>query len=1625
MKKIFCFFLCSALFFLAVSCDGKRPDNGILEFDLMVRSLQKNASVEVLSEERAVLSGHTDENGIARFESVRNIGGLKIKVCGGTVDLVSSKEAVAWNGCMEKSVRAAEEAEVTAVVDFLSTFIERYRSDVSQKEWFDYLDISGDVFPELQTSLTDATKRYLWHQAFSKIAETVSVANNTSPETQFSTENLLLLLSEDLSDDNVINGSTYAKFGSAIVSAAFMKGLMSDFLSEVSEKFSAAELKEWSEKIRTSQAEFLGGEDGGESGISIEISVYPEGNKGAEVEYFSGAVAVEAKAEPENMIVTLNCAADGEKLADKDEDAASFQGSFTTENIEDEKDVVIRCEASNGITVGTAEKTISVNNDAPSIQVYFYRHGTLEPTGSADDPAKKSVDIKVEAAHKRYVVEELSCSLENYAMVNTSDTNYQYKAVVDTTKLPDGKNILECTASVERKKYKAVFPFYTKNTVTVKVRPFVTAMLHDFDSVSVSCGDAIGNKTSDSLFSSGDEIKVKLGEVCLVTVNDGIYEPVVSENAEASKRLNGALSAVFIPTTDEDVIVTPLTTIGAYIFLSRRDHENVSDEELYHMVLEHLSMHLSHAFEWNEIPSNTNAADSRTKYFILLAGLEYLAYFMETDIGSEHGIYDISNVLRLLQEDYKDNVFNGKNGETQLFFGDDAKKKALDANFFRYYYALSIKRFLTGPFNETVFTQLGSVVSNIASNSDQFLFPAESAPVPVDSAGPKIDILGFHDLFATDDEENLDIIGDLGNYTKGEVCQYDPQNGVMPHFAKAFLFKFKVSPQEGSFIDLNSVALKSKDPGFVFRVKRIKPQSIDSSGFLGESSDFTMLAEYSDEGLVPMEKELPFSLSAQDIAYNTAEKDVTVFLDNKKPSLHLDYPEGTVRTEDVEVSWSVSDSMIESVKLTLSKWEDEETVVFEDESESCSSGKCFMSSEVFAEALALFGLEGSAIDGLYKITLSAVDHAGNRSTLYGSFTVDTTPPEIPLVRVESDGRVLLKNSVTNKNYLTVSLIDPDEDIKKWAVKLSCSVVGGTVSQEKTLGYADTNETLEFFNLLATSNEAEVVKCTGFVSVCDEIGNCANDDFSEPIGSVFIDSQPPRFVSYDRNQSIFTECIDSASSFNIGPCKSGPNCSPYGFVSLNKAKPQLLFTYEDNLSSPENLRVFIHSAENGWLKSCQYIANQDGELPGNCDKFYCDLEGSVNGINNFSLTAYDIVGNRSEHTLAVSMDFSPVEPLKVNLTDRFFTSKWKNYLWWETKSGVEYKCTITKQGDSSFSTECSNNSDILPSQLSGSGYYTVSVESKSATTQRTDVAEFKFFDVSDLDLSLEPQKGQFIHSGDQFKVKVTADSGNMAEISKVELYLYGRYLNGVLQDSSERLILSRNYTTAVSSLNAVFFPALSVETPGQFRNMKIDITFSDTSHYIKKFTNSSANAFLYCLLSSNETADTASLSFKNKALNVSFEAPKCLAASDYTMTLNAYYPSECDGLDISGSSISATKNYANDFTVKGDFVFFKNEHHSHEFDCVGTACSEVVHSCAAQTHNFSSETDLKVAYSCGKSFVVKGDASVQCTRSESEVAFYDEDGDYDEYDNKNCKKCRNKLNQPANCFGGKRKIVTLE
>ena len=1634
MRKIYRFFVSALFFCLILSCDGKRPDNGILEFNLSVKSVQKNAAVEISGTDGVVASGKTDENGGCEFNSLQNIGDLTVKVCGGTVDLVSSDETVAWNGCTVGNVKTGESGDIAVVIDFISSFAEKYESETALKEWFNYLDISVDVKPELQNTLTDATKRWLWMQSLAKIAENVSIANGTVPETQFSTENLLNLLFEDLTDDNVINGSTRTKFGSLTVNAAVLKGFAAEAAGVVSSKFSETELKEWSEKIRTSNAAFLGGES--ESGDEIEIilTVYPEGMKGVEPEYFSGAVVVEAEAKPYDEVVSLNCFADDVKIADTDEKAAFFKGSFMPDESKGEAEIVIRCEASDGTAVKSVEKTILVNNDAPVVTANFYEHGTLNETAAEENPARNEVDLKVEAGHKRYAVEDLSCSLENFRMVNLSDATYLYKAVIDTVKLPDGENTIVCDVTVNGKKYHYSLPFYVKNTVVVKVKPFITNPLRDFESVSVSCGENFNDKISNTSVSEDKNIRVKIGEICRITVSGGEYEPVVSGNPEEPRLFKGVLTAVFKPLSDENIVVTPLTTIEEYVFSNRLKSGSLSAEELYDQSKEHLSQHLSHAFAWNEEPLNTKSSDSATKYYVLLAGLEYLAWFWETKTGVEHEKYNIVNILQLLKEDYCDSVFDGKNGEKQLFFGEDGENAELDSNFFRYYYALAIKRFLKSSFNDTGFTQLGNIVSKISSNTDQFLFPAESAVIPVDSAGLKIESFVFTNLFEVESAEFAEIAGYLGNYKKGDAGDvlYDMQNGIIPYFAKAFLLKFKVVPQDGNFIDLTSAGMKNKDPNMVFSIKRIEPLELDGNGFSDVETEFVFLLEYSDEDMPSMEKQIVFSVFVQDIAFNSFETEVSAFLDDKRPQISFSYPLEKVKTEDVGISWSIADNRMEKTTFVLSKKDSEngEVTLFASSFENNEGENRVFSHDEFA-AVAGDAVENGVIDeidGVYIFTVSAEDYSGNRSTVRGEFTVDTTPPEIPQIIVESNGRILLRNSVTKHNYFTVSLVEPGKDVEKWALKLVCEDKKQEQRSVYVKPYAGALESFSFENLPRPEGDFNVIECQGFIAVCDEVGNCGNEDFSESAGSVFIDTVGPFYAGYDAENAVLSECVVQTAPFVLPrQCQDSAKCSTGSSSQIfaTSYQPQILLDFNDNFSSKENLLVFIQSQETGWFKNCPYIANVSNA--GTCGRFYCNLEGSRNGVNNFVIRAYDEVGNYTERTLSQNMDFAIAEP--INLTvGSFVTDKGKLGITWEEKNGVEYECRITKKGDSVFSATCGNYTTVNPSDLSGTGYYTVSVKSSSSTTSRTDVAEFKYFNTADLDLSVIPEKGQFLHSNDDFRILVSADSGGMAEFSKIEIFLSERYLNGVKLDDTEYLVISRTFENlfgfAVSSINSKYSGGLSgIALPkGQYRKIRAKITFSDNSQISRIFRTSSQDAFLYCFLESDENPDNGSVSFSDGVLNVEYNKPACLSLNDYSLKLTTPLPIICDNLDIISDSFEVIENYENKFSVKADFVFYKNENHSHDDSCSILGCDEISHSCAVLTHSFSADTKLYIVYNSGKIFTVDSDSSVGFENPATEIIFYDNESDYNDSE---CKKCNNKISDSAECISGTVKTITLK
>ena len=377
MKRLFFIAGVFQALIFVISCDSKRPEStGEFNYSVKISSVQILADVEIKEGDEIIQSGVTDESGNIEFSDVKALTDLTVKICGGTVKLISSTEPVAWTGCMESSFKPADVDEISITVDIFSTFISKYDSGTAVSEFQEYLDITTLPAPALQTSLTDATKRYLWYQGLAKVAENVSKANSVNPETMYSTENLLNLLYADLADDAVINGSTEAKFGSLSIDAAILKNIIADAIPSVDKAFSATDLKSWTDKIRNSEAKFLGGDGSGTDSekpvVGIEI---PANNS---VVY--GTVKVSANATDNKEITSLNCSITGEEmpeLADSVEDPASFKAEFDSTLIPDGK-ITIKCIASDGTNLSEKEISVTVSNsNTVKMKAYITNELTL------------------------------------------------------------------------------------------------------------------------------------------------------------------------------------------------------------------------------------------------------------------------------------------------------------------------------------------------------------------------------------------------------------------------------------------------------------------------------------------------------------------------------------------------------------------------------------------------------------------------------------------------------------------------------------------------------------------------------------------------------------------------------------------------------------------------------------------------------------------------------------------------------------------------------------------------------------------------------------------------------------------------------------------------------------------------------------------------------------------------------------------------------------------------------------------------------------------------------------------------------------------------------------------------
>ena len=1663
MRHLLKLFTMLLVLVVSLSCGGTRPGNGEnFEIDITGTSILRNAEVTLYCDEKEIAATTTDVNGVFEFMKVQSLTNLRIQVCKGAFYSVATDSDVSFTGCLEHYIPQTQES-VSVVVDFLSTFVTKYNEMLEEKtaleEWQEYLSITTLAAPELQNSLTDATKRYLWQQALSKLAGQVSEANSVNPESIYSTENLFNMLILDLVDDSIINGSTKQKFGSLDVNALVLKNFIADKIPEVSEKFSAADLKNWTEKIRYSDAKFLGGDGEGKinNEIKISLDVYPEGNKGAHPDFYNGEVTIEAIAEPEILVVSLKCYASGEELSNDSSSDNEFLGKLNTvgkASLNEETgyyEIQISCDASDGISLKTATTTIKIDNEAPQTTAVFYEHGTNIVTGTEENPAKNKIDVKVQASHEKYSIEDLYCFIENYSTTNTASSNYQYNTVVNTADLPEGKNSLRCIVTMNQSKFTTDFDFYVKNTVSATVKPFIANALSEVESVNIQCGENFKEH-----YTTLENISLLRGQICIVSVKGGKFKSVtLSSDEEGLREFNSTLSTVIIPESDADIIITPITTIAEYIYSSR---VSAGDEkaETFIKAKERLSNHFSNAFTWSDEPRNTKSADNNTKYYILLAGLENLAYFLEMQINASHGTYNIGNILDLLRDDYSDQTFDGRKNGLKLVFGEE-NSFDLDSNFFRYYYATAIKRFLKSGFNKTNISNLDTLLNQISMNSDQYLFPADSETVAIDSDGPVIEITQFQNLagFVPNDETDIRddaFAGEIGFYIPlGEETTYT--NTKNPYYAKAFVLEFNIKSNNGNFIDLNSVEISEHDSA-KFEYTRLLPAEIPDDGFTDEDSSFTFLVEYDDSDRAANEKPIDFTITINDVAFNSSTATVKTFLDSKAPAIDITLnKEITNGNDNFRIFFDIADNAISETQYCINKITVETDAETGEDVNVRTKIKCPLvsfsepqtsySSEVNISQIIEYITDAesdgiiSEVDGIFEFEITATDKAGNQRTEIKEFEVDTTPPNPPsFYSYNSNDQLYLFQGldlypkwiyITKGTSIKIHLSHYDSDVSYWNVKLRCCAPGEDDSLAISQNCSSQEEWFEKYNVatddtVTFEDMPETTVCMGSVNACDKLNNCSElqnpiyttdelganiQNFSKlPKIWFTLWNTPPEFQSY--SDEITKECTTKL------PCENKPSCvlSQDSFWNPNtRGMFPHVMVYFSNANS-----VKIKSMGGDWED--RFCIQQTTNTCNN--GFYCDLRGSKTGYDNFKITACDILGNCSSENISFQMDSGTVEPINLKLTRTFFTDSTNTKLTWTKKDGVTYTCKISKEGDTTFSQDCSNGQTIKSSNLNGTGLYTITVNSESLQTKRSDFTSFTYFKTSDLITSFTPITKQIVKANGFFKFNSAISSlNNLAQITKIEYFLYGLYKNGSKVNETEYPVKSNSYSTPISYINNTVTSDRKLDVYGQLQNLRAKITFADGTTITRNSGQTAANSFLYCLLGNTEQLDDIQMNFSNNLLSVTYNKPDCFAGNEYKISVETKNPSKCSNIPTGARPGNNTR--ANTFEHGGgENAYWINATHtlySHHDHCSGGACA-ILAGCYADIHAFSKETSAKIVYTpLNKTYTVKANSFDWNNVSISKWDHYSASSS-------SCSKC-DKLPKSLSCEAGTSETITLK
>ncbi len=397
------------LMFSLVSCESKRPQgNGSFTVTIEGRSILTNATITVTKEGsgEALAEGTSDGDGLFSLGAVSAVGNLRVKACGGQFFSAGAQEAVSFNGCLEARTTVSDQKKVTVFVDFVSTLAATYGTDTAEEEVRAYLALSADSAALEETTLTDATKRYLWQEAFAIVARDIATANEIGVETSLSTEKLWGLVLDDLADDHIINGSAGAKFGPALlVDEQVLRTLVPAALAQVSATFTASDLADWAHHLAVTPAAFLeGGEESDGDTLPDETgdeTLYPDydtvGNPPAiEIKepknnaVLFGTIAIRAQRTLDSCpLVSVNCTMTdsdgaGVVLTDTHPHAEVFEATLDTVARElADGQYTVTCSGSNGIQQANKSVKITLSNHNP-VTILTYVTGKVSGIESAE-----------------------------------------------------------------------------------------------------------------------------------------------------------------------------------------------------------------------------------------------------------------------------------------------------------------------------------------------------------------------------------------------------------------------------------------------------------------------------------------------------------------------------------------------------------------------------------------------------------------------------------------------------------------------------------------------------------------------------------------------------------------------------------------------------------------------------------------------------------------------------------------------------------------------------------------------------------------------------------------------------------------------------------------------------------------------------------------------------------------------------------------------------------------------------------------------------------------------------------------------------------------------------------------